>query len=220
MPLVSLDQLKAELGITGTTQDAELLRLIAAIDSRIETYLGYPVSGQSVTEYLDGHGDSDISLSRPFVTTIESVALENDQSYSQTGGFPPSSILTLGTDYVVQQTPTLKRTTLIRLGANWPIRRRFDPSRLASRLVPARGIIRVIYNVGDFPTAISHAAYAECKSAWAMRLNGVGMMQSQSFDGFSVSLNPVSGSGASSSFLSPLSEISLRPFRLAPIARW
>jgi uncharacterized phiE125 gp8 family phage protein len=73
-PVVSLTELKAHLGITDSTDDAELDDTLDEAIAAIEDIVG-PLSPQTFVEQIDNHG-GDIVLSRTPVVSVQSVSIE------------------------------------------------------------------------------------------------------------------------------------------------
>lgn len=74
MPALSLEDAKAQLKITGTSLDAELLDYIAGVNETVEFYIG-PVDDRTVTERWDGGRPLLAVRHRPVValTSVTSV---------------------------------------------------------------------------------------------------------------------------------------------------
>jgi len=71
--LTSLANVKADLNISGSDDDAYLGRLISSTSSAIESYCGRKFAQQTITETLANDGSDTIVLSRHPVATLSSI---------------------------------------------------------------------------------------------------------------------------------------------------
>lgn len=71
--LTSLDKLKAQLGITTTTEDDLLEEAILQASQTVATYIGYYPLEQSYRETLAGYGSRNLMVSRTPVTTLAAI---------------------------------------------------------------------------------------------------------------------------------------------------
>jgi uncharacterized phiE125 gp8 family phage protein len=71
----TIDQLKAELQISGTSQDDRLTLLLAAASSAIEAYCGRPFARATLTEQISPRGRQVVNLSLYPVVSIASVTM-------------------------------------------------------------------------------------------------------------------------------------------------
>ena len=82
--LVSLSAMKAELGETGSSNDARILRLLDSTARAFAGYLGWPLARQRYTETFSGNGRRRLLLSaRPVdgdsvTVTVDDVAVDAD----------------------------------------------------------------------------------------------------------------------------------------------
>lgn len=67
MPLLTLEDAKAQLNIVGTGHDAELTAYVDALTEVIEGYVG-PVEQRTVTEQIDGRGPTLSLLKAPAIS--------------------------------------------------------------------------------------------------------------------------------------------------------
>jgi uncharacterized phiE125 gp8 family phage protein len=73
--LATVDQLKAELGISGSSQDDRLSLLLAAASSAIEGHCGRTFARASITEQISPRGRQTINLARYPIASIASVTM-------------------------------------------------------------------------------------------------------------------------------------------------
>ncbi len=98
MSLVSLATVKAFKNITATEHDAELVRLIGAVDAFITTYCNRQFEQATVTEYHSTRaGQTTLLLKRPPVASITSLHDDPDRVYGANTLIDPS-------DYVIEDT--------------------------------------------------------------------------------------------------------------------
>lgn len=99
MSLTSLATLKAFKNITASEHDAELLRLIPAVDAFIERYCNRPLESATITEYHSGRaGQAMLKLRRYPVTSITSLHDDVDRGYG-------TGTLLAASDYVLTDPP-------------------------------------------------------------------------------------------------------------------
>lgn len=73
--LATVDQLKAELSISGSSQDDRLSLLLAAASSAIEGYCGRTFARATLTEQISPRGRQTLNLSRYPIANIASVTM-------------------------------------------------------------------------------------------------------------------------------------------------
>lgn len=221
MAWITLPTVKHQLGITATAYDSELVAVLRGVESAVARYLGYDPSPAETTEYYDGDGTTVLTLRRMPVISITSVYLDREGQFGKTGAFGTSTLLTAGTDYTAA-IDEFGAGRLLRLNGFWPLRYERATGRLAAILRENPGCVKVTYSAGAIDPAIALAGMYEAKALWAVRLNGIGAMMSESLDGRSIGLTQLSvgymGQSLSSSpFVSPLAGALLQPFRRTPL---
>ncbi|MFJ6905606.1 head-tail connector protein [Streptomyces griseoluteus] len=92
MPLVTLDEAKRQLDITGTSHDLELQLYVDSLDSVIEGYVGV-VEQREVTEVITG-GGAGLSVLHPPLVSVSSLA-----------GGPPAGSITYPVDTLAVDGP-------------------------------------------------------------------------------------------------------------------
>ena len=96
MSLTTLANVKAFKNLTTSEHDAEILRLIPAVDGFIEAYCNRPLEQAAVTEYHSGRaGQSSLRLDRYPVAALTSLYDDVDRVYGSTTLIDPS-------DYVLE----------------------------------------------------------------------------------------------------------------------
>ena len=225
---LSLAQIKAELAVAGTSSDGEVLRYVSAAESAVKHFLGYdPAPSASATEYYAGDGTPAIVLRRRPVASVALVELDPRGRFGAAGSFAGAGTqLVPLTDYTVEFRGD-GSAALRRVGTVWPLASLWGDGavapRLAPRLVEGEGSVRVTYATAcTADPLVSAAVAAEVKALWAMRLNGVGRLDSESFDGRSVSLTPFAAGGSGSArqrFASPVAAVLLAPLQRVAFGR-
>jgi len=84
----TLNQLKAELQISGTSQDDRLTLLLAAASSAIEAYCGRPFARATLTEHISPRGRQEVNLSLYPIVSVGSVTLGAVSSNDNQGAMP------------------------------------------------------------------------------------------------------------------------------------
>jgi hypothetical protein len=84
----TLDQLKAELQITGTSQNDRLSLLLAAASSAIEAYCARPFARATLTEHISPRGRQVVNLSLYPIVSVSSVTLGAVSSNDNQGAMP------------------------------------------------------------------------------------------------------------------------------------
>lgn len=106
---------------------------------------------RSYTEFYNGTGTPDLFLRNRPVTAVSSVYLDNNAYSGQgTDPFPSTTLLTAGTDYMLdlQSSGMCKSGRLIRLSGGWPALKVATAGRLVARTDIGRGNIKVTYTAG------------------------------------------------------------------------
>ncbi len=97
MSLTTLANCKAFKNVTGTAHDAELTRLIAAVDEFTNTYCNRKLEQATFTEYHSlREGQQSFLLKNPPVASITSIHDDPDRAYGA------GTLLTNNTDYVLE----------------------------------------------------------------------------------------------------------------------
>lgn len=223
---LSLAQIKSELAVAGTSSDGEVLRYAAAAESAVRHFLGYdPAPSATPTEYYAGDGTPVVVLRRRPVASVALVEVDPRGHFGAAGSFAGSQLVPL-VDYTVEYRGD-GSAALHRVGSVWPVAYLWGggavAGRLAPRLVESEGSVRVTYATACAADPLVAAAVAaEVKALWAMRLNGVGRLDSESFDGRSLSLTPFAAGGTGSArqrFASPVAAVLLAPLQRVAFGR-
>lgn len=102
--LTSVQQFKDYLGLTSTSEDAQLHGFLDATEEAIERFCRRKFKSAAYTEYHDGHGLKNLFLEQRPVTAITGVWVDDDGYYG-TGSspFPSSDQWTSGTDFALKR---------------------------------------------------------------------------------------------------------------------
>ena len=109
--IVTLDELKAELGIPDAKDDGELLRLIEGLQGRFEDRAGRRFLRAEDTEYFDGGVTSLFVRRFPIERGSVSVWVDADQVWGD------ADLYTETEDYSVH----VGRGRIVHLGGKWPL---------------------------------------------------------------------------------------------------
>jgi len=106
--LTTVGNVKLWLGITSSTSDALLGRLISAVSGLVRGYLSRPYLGSTlVTERVNGHGRDTLTLRHGPVTKVVSIAYDGATVTTAATGNPPTG------GYLIDPMPdTVGRITL------------------------------------------------------------------------------------------------------------
>lgn len=156
MILGDLPTLKALLEIPDcvTTEDRRLLIYLKWATEWIEELCDRPFAYKQRTQYLDGRGTSKLLLkARPVYPTGMQVYVDTASHYGEGDDpFPAASLLTYGTDYVLQiddeENERSKCGIVHRLNAVWPRRWMRAENYLSPFQVATKGTIKVTYYGG------------------------------------------------------------------------
>ena len=221
---LSLAQIKTELAVPGSAGDGEVLRYIDAAESAVRHFLGYdPAPSVTATEYYAGDGTPVVVLRRRPVAAVSLVEVDPRGRFGAAGAFAGATLAPL-TDYTVDYRPG-GTAAVYRVGGVWPLGLLWGDGavadRLAPRLIEAEGCVRVTYATAcDCDPLVAAAVAGEVKALWAMRLNAAGRVDSESFDGRSLSLTPFAPGGtARQRFASPLAAVLLAPLQRIAFGR-
>jgi hypothetical protein len=153
--LTTLEAVKTHLGMASedTTLDPQLNQLLAAVDAAIKKQLKQNFEEDTYTEFYDGTGSERLYLRQtPVQSTGLTVYEDSNGNYGQTSGaFAASTLLTLGTDYVLavdQPDGTSLQGVLVRLYGVWSGRTLYGPKELTGSPSDALGSIKVTYTAG------------------------------------------------------------------------
>lgn len=156
--LCSVGDVKAMLGITADTYDADISALTLQVTKQIEKMLGVTMmcADSDVTEYFDVDEDGwdELFVQYRPVTAVTSVYEDPDRDYES------ASLLTNDDDYVWYS------NRIYRVGGAW-----------------ARGhkVVKLTYrggyhDVGDVPWDLRRAATKACSIEWQQHYNGDGRL--------------------------------------------
>lgn len=166
--LATLDQVKAQLGITSVAQDAALSLWLAGADAAIKgythrdleqtTYPGCAVGGDGDSGYYDGNGSLFLILRQWPVTSVTSVYVDATGRYGENpdGAFDSTTLLTYGTDYDLRLDGCLPGTTtkcsnsgiLRRIGFPWPSSWVKRYGQILPRQIQGNGNCKISYVAG------------------------------------------------------------------------
>lgn len=163
--LTDVDTVKAMLGITTTTQDAQITALLPAADTCAKNYMQRQIEKNTYTQYLSGNNRQEIVLPETPVLSVTSLQVNNSGYFGQNASFPfdSSTTLTEGTEWVLdrdQPDGSSKSGILYRIGTTWPIMYQLNSlNQLTPYQGPAWGNIKVVY-VGGYAEVPSDIQYA------------------------------------------------------------
>lgn len=216
------DDAQALIGGSFSTAETNALGgILSAAEGLVTAYLGGdPSEGGSVTKYFTGDGSDRLNLG-PDVTSVTSV-WEDQAGYF---GVPSDSfhatetLLTAGTEYVLENEGGKISGVLVRIGGVWPYTYTRRPTRLSSELDSCLGCVKVTFvkRVGPKPPIVT-ATYFWAAHLWSGRVNGTGTINSESLDGASYSVTPF-GTVGEGYPIPPMVKQLLDPFRRHAIAR-
>lgn len=155
--IVTLDEIRKELGITDTGDDANLAALLEGLQSRFDSYLRRTLlRAANVTERFDGGGTWLLTMLFP-IESVASVHVDADQTWGEDALIPAS-------DYVVH---TQRGRLALKGGGPWEegfqnIRVIYTGGYLAGAAAPA---------VGQYgmPEAIRRAIRMQAGFEWRNR---------------------------------------------------
>lgn len=155
--LTSLEYVKLVLGISTSSQDAQLSALLEAADAAVKRFTGFYIERRTNTEFYSGQNTKFIVLRQVPVYSITSVYLDDAGYYGQGTGFGSETLLTAGTDYDLRldSDETFSESgTLIRIGTIWPMVNQVTAyGKLTAELGPNLGNIKVTYVSGHTTVA-------------------------------------------------------------------
>jgi len=119
MPAVSLDEVRAHLGVSSRATDEQLRSVALVATETAESYTGRRYRQSTVTESYTGHGQAYlVLLQAPFVSlttvTIDGVAVANTQVTGTgllmhpSGSWPGTNIGAISVTYVAGRAPTAR----------------------------------------------------------------------------------------------------------------
>lgn len=94
--LLLLSETKSYLGVTGSTEDARITRLINAVSSKFNLYTGRKLKLASYTTYLDGDGGTDILLDQYPITSNSTdidIRIDTNRTFGTTSKVDSTSIV-------------------------------------------------------------------------------------------------------------------------------
>ncbi len=210
MSLITLANVKANLGLTSSAEDVSLGNFIRYADCAIKNYCARDLE---LTVYpgaaLDGVGDSGIYcgddtrylVARQYpVLSVQHVYYDPSGYFGQNpvGAFAPATELTLGTDFALHidgclpgtTTPCSYRGTIERLNGIWPALRQWKVGAITPTLTPTQGNIGVQYTAGftTVPADLESAAFQLVVDFRRNKLFGSGRVQNESYENYSVAL--------------------------------
>ncbi len=141
--MVTLAEVKRQLGITGSSDDVLLNQLISQARAHAEGIAGRKFGSHDFVEFYDGTGSPHLILNQSPVIAVTKVRLDQSGHFGQRPGtFGDDTILAEGVDY------SWHGQVLYRINGWWPavIRDRFFD--VSHEKVPATGNIKVSYSAG------------------------------------------------------------------------
>lgn len=219
--LLTLAELKAELGITETDRDGRLTRLVTAAGKAVETYLGWSPEVTDYTVYENPNAGR-VLLLRDAPPNCPVTITNVWEDWGNPPTFDSTTLLTDGTDYEQERTGG---ASLIRLTGNWPVQVRRETDRLGKGLYPTTATVKVVF-VLDTAAALSAAqgaALAEALVRWNVLTGGMGLgvVSSDGMDGASISIDTKFAQGAKpieqGPLMSPIAARYLKDYRKNPI---
>lgn len=74
--LTTLPEAKAWLGITGSSSDSVLTRLVTAVSSAVQARIGYQVLSKAYTETRHGNGKRAMLLAAPRISAVSALSID------------------------------------------------------------------------------------------------------------------------------------------------
>jgi hypothetical protein len=154
MALITRTLTKTMWGITDSSQDDVIDRLILQCQDRIETWCGRRFDVADHTEILEGNGDRMLPVRQRPINSIASVYVDQSAAWGDApDAFAAATLLESGVDYTFVkdgQNSTGKSGLLVRINGSWPRPIEFNAGRIMPR--PATmGNVKVTYNAGYSP---------------------------------------------------------------------
>lgn len=143
------------MGLTSTdaTRDASLNLMVAEASDAVVRYLRQNIESQEYTAYLDALPSTELLLPQ---LPVQASGLQIWVNWSANGDpslFTSDDLLTNYTDYMLDTAPddaSVSHTGIVRLtgGAWWGVRGQRNGYVLASKIVPVRKAVKVVYTAG------------------------------------------------------------------------
>ena len=201
---------RTRCAVPSSVADATLEDILDGAEASAELYLGYALTGATVTDYLDGQGVPELVLPRKGVASVTSVYEDSGGRYGDNpDGFDTDSLLEEGVDYALQVKGPDRTGILVRYGGVWAPSRIRRWRRLADGKLAAYGSVKVVYTTNDVAADVAEAIYLEAAARYMAGATGYGVQTSSSLDARSVSVTPFprrQSDGISSPFVSPIAE--------------
>ena len=191
--LVSISEVKTQLGITGTSEDDKLCQIIEQVTAVIEGYTRRSFTSTTRTEYYMGNGTRELVLRHRPVTSITTIHEDEDGYWGAPDSvFGSSSLLTDGTDYALKidnGSSTSDSGIVYRLNGVWPATSVGGHGLLAAGRENSLGPIKVVYvgGVSEVPADVKLAAIDLLASIRKRKDKG-GPVTSLSLDYYSYSI--------------------------------
>ena len=189
MALTTIDAVKTHLGMEAgdTTLDPQLNQIIAGVDAAIKKQLKQQFESATYTEYYDGTGTETLYLRQTPVSVTGLAVYEDLTGYFgvPAGSFASTTLLTHGTDYVLQKDQPNGMSlsgVLLRLYSVWGGRTVFGPAEVTGRPDVARGSVKVTYTAGYTTVPADLAMAANQVIAWAVNATDGQAMRSENYD--------------------------------------
>lgn len=118
--IISLADLKAYLGISGSGEDTILNFIVDGVNEAIVAFCGRSFNRATYTEYHDGSGGLDAVhvRARPLVSVTSCYLSSNYYGGSNnSGAFPAETLLTENSDFIVD----LNRSAVVLINRPWPM---------------------------------------------------------------------------------------------------
>lgn len=141
--MVTLAEVKTQLGITGSSDDVVLTQMIAQAIAHAEREARRPFVQSSRVEFYSGQNTSQLVLRHRPVASVTEVRVDELGAFGQyDDGFAADTLLVEGIDYAVSG------HVLHRIGAWWPAMRSSPAGVVGQCLEDGVGNIRVTYVAG------------------------------------------------------------------------
>jgi hypothetical protein len=157
--IVSIEDVAAALEVTDSSANDELALIVDGVSGAVEEYLGRPVLARSVTESIDGNGESYIML-KPYLQSVTTVVVDD-----------------------ITITASTERVFYPKTGKVQLLYTTFSKGFQNVDLVYKHG-----WDAGDIPAAIRRATVKWCCHEWLMtKKDRLGVLSKSTNDGSSVS---------------------------------
>lgn len=113
MALTTTAQVMTTLNIQDQTQSVRIDLLRRGMEQAIKSYCKWEIEQDTVTDYMDGNGQPDMVIRRPFVSNVSSVYQDMSGNWGQSNNAFSGNPLVQGTDWALVTEDTLSKCGLL-----------------------------------------------------------------------------------------------------------